>query len=297
MADDASRPAAAPGGDPAADGEAGIGERLRRRREDRKLTAEAAASSLHMDISTLRALEEDDFSRLGAPVFVRGHLRRYAALLGLHADELLATYERNSPPDPLPPRPLQSRERFAVDDGLNWPVVVGVVVVLLLVVLAVWRLWDQPGEPVAVSTDALQLTPGDVLPREAPLVVLPEAALVSGSETPAQPSAGPETPTAEPAAPAVLPAIADQSASDLSMNVVVTLDDECWTEITDARGQRLYFGMGQADQRIAVSGQAPISVLLGNAGAARVEVDGRAWQMPDAEVSNNVARLRIEGVR
>ena len=43
----------------------------------------------------MTALERDDFAALGAPVFVKGHLRRYAALLGLAEDEILGAYERS----------------------------------------------------------------------------------------------------------------------------------------------------------------------------------------------------------
>lgn len=282
-----------------ADQQAGIGQRLRDSREARELTVEAAAASLHMDPSTLLALEGEEFSRLGAPVFVRGHLRRYAALLGLDGDELLATYERNSPPEPIPKRPLQSRERFAVDDGLNWPVVLAVMVVFVLVVLAVWRLWDQPGEPVPMSTEALQSALGESVPGEPArgesvqpehVAVLPDAVLTAAGSRDADAS---EQVRAEAAAASssALPA-----GSDETLEIVVSLDDECWTEITDATGRRLYFGMGQPSQRIAVRGAPPVSVLLGNAGAARMEVDGRAWPLSDGDVSGNVARLRIEGL-
>lgn len=306
--DDAATPDTIPGGNPAPEDQAGIGQRLRDRREASELTAAAAAASLHMDPSTLLALEDEQFSRLGAPVFVRGHLRRYATLLGLNADELLASYERKSPPEPMPTRPPQSRERFAVDDGLNWPVVLGVVVVLLLVVLAVWRLWGQPGEPVPVTTDAMQGAFGESVP-DGNALVLPDAALPAmglresgardedsavralAGDSADIPGTGAQPAAALPGA-SVLPAVADDT-----LEIVVSLDDECWTEITDATGRRLYFGMGQPEQRIAVRGMAPISVLLGNAGAARMQVDGRAWQMSDGDVSGNVARLRIEGVR
>lgn len=309
MADeDAVTPATTPGEHPVPEGQAGIGQRLRESREARELTAEAAAVSLHMDVSILRALEDEAFVRLGAPVFVRGHLRRYATLLGLNGDELLARYERDSPPEPMPTRPAQARERFAVDDGLNWPVVLGVVTVLLLVILAVWRLWGQAGEPVPVSTDAFERDIGGPMPGE-------NARVLSDARLPAvgpSQSGGPEDVSAygsgagasasgaetlvEPAAEAAS-AQAAPVMSDDTVEIVVRLDDECWTEITDAAGRRLYFGMGEPEQRIAVRGRAPISVLLGNARAASMEVDGRAWPMSGDDISGNVARLRIEDLR
>ena len=40
----------------------------------------------------VEALDADDFAALGAPVYVRGHLRRYAELVGESATELLERY-------------------------------------------------------------------------------------------------------------------------------------------------------------------------------------------------------------
>jgi cytoskeleton protein RodZ len=46
-----------------------------------------------VDGEVIAALEEERFAALGAPVFVRGHLRRYAQALHLDADELQRRYE------------------------------------------------------------------------------------------------------------------------------------------------------------------------------------------------------------
>lgn len=303
--DDAATSGAASDSSPVEDARPSIGQQLREGREARTLTVEAAAASLHMDPSILRALESDHYSRLGAAVFVRGHMRRYASLLDLNADALVASFDQNCPEDVVPARAVQTRERFAVDDGLNWPIVVAVVAVVLLVVLAVWLLWDQPGEPTPVTMDTL---PGNA---DQPLfsdeqVVLPEAQAVAGSPgdaavavdpSPGNPAMGASADQAQGESARVLAAPVPADATPVpgeALALVIDLQDECWTEITDAIGRRLYFGMGQPDQRIVVRGRPPISVLLGNASAARVEVDGRSWPMPDSNVSNNVARLRIE---
>ena len=56
----------------------GIGARLRAAREKRGLTLLQAAERLHLDVRVVEALEAGDFAALGADVYVRGHLRRYA---------------------------------------------------------------------------------------------------------------------------------------------------------------------------------------------------------------------------
>jgi cytoskeletal protein RodZ len=70
-----------------------IGAPLRRGREYLGLTRLQMAERLHLDADIIAALEEERFLALGAPVFVRGHLRRYAQALSLDAEDLQRQYE------------------------------------------------------------------------------------------------------------------------------------------------------------------------------------------------------------
>ena len=60
----------------------GIGVRLRAGREKMGLTLLQVAEKLHVDAKVVESLESERFDALGAPVFVRGHLRHYAELIG-----------------------------------------------------------------------------------------------------------------------------------------------------------------------------------------------------------------------
>src|SRR3974390_1682755 len=71
----------------------GPGARLAAARESAGLGIFEAAERLHLDVGSLRALEADRLQIFGAAVFVRGHLRRYAELLGLPSAEIDAAYE------------------------------------------------------------------------------------------------------------------------------------------------------------------------------------------------------------
>ena len=65
------------------DGSWGCGARLRKAREAAGLSEADVADRLKMPVRVVRSLESEDWSRLGAPVFVRGQLRSYSRLLGL----------------------------------------------------------------------------------------------------------------------------------------------------------------------------------------------------------------------
>jgi len=74
----------------------GIGTRLQSARERKGLTILQAAERLHVDAGILESLEAENFSALGAPVFVRGHLRHYAELIGEPPVELQQLYSNTS---------------------------------------------------------------------------------------------------------------------------------------------------------------------------------------------------------
>ena len=77
--------------DPGVDPAPGIGARLRGAREQRGLTLEECAERLYLPPSVLEALETEQFAALGAGVYARGHLRRYAGLLEMDATALEQT--------------------------------------------------------------------------------------------------------------------------------------------------------------------------------------------------------------
>ena len=80
-----------------------VGERLRAGREKSGLSVPAAAEKLHLDPKIIEALEADRFAEVGASVYVRGHLKRYAEFVAENAIELVNMYNaretRQAPPD------------------------------------------------------------------------------------------------------------------------------------------------------------------------------------------------------
>ncbi len=104
-----------------------------------------AAERLHVDAAVIEALESGRFAALGAPVFVRGHLRRYAELLGEPDSPLQARYaalqEASIPPDLtqvptsiVPVLPSSTR---------RWPLVL--LASLLVLAIAIW--WALRASP------------------------------------------------------------------------------------------------------------------------------------------------------
>ena len=114
-----------------------IGERLRAGRERAGLSVAAAAEKLHLDIKVIEALEADRFAELGASVYVRGHLRRYADFVGEPGAEMVSSYTaREARPPPPDLTQVPQAERRADPRRLVTPLVgLSCAAVLLL---AIW---------------------------------------------------------------------------------------------------------------------------------------------------------------
>ncbi len=84
---------------------AGCGQRLRDAREAAGLSVEDVALKLRMTTRVVRSLEAEDWSRLGAPVFVRGQVRSYSRFLGLTTAPMMAALDVG----PVEPTSLVSR--------------------------------------------------------------------------------------------------------------------------------------------------------------------------------------------
>src|SRR6267154_6527130 len=85
-----------------------VAEQLRLAREANKFTVEQIAEMTKIRTDHVRALEEGNFSMFSAPVYIRGSVKNYAALLKLDLPPLMASLdaelgrtEKYSEPPPL----------------------------------------------------------------------------------------------------------------------------------------------------------------------------------------------------
>src|ERR1700722_15846509 len=128
---------------------AATGPRLKAERERRGLSSQKVADDLLLDGWIIDALEAEDYPRIGPSVYVKGHLKRYAALLGLPVAEIMAGYESRAQ-TPTPPASQPAAVRLRTDapvaNNLPWPLIVGSVAAVLLVAgVFWWKPWHQRG--------------------------------------------------------------------------------------------------------------------------------------------------------
>src|SRR6185436_503889 len=82
----------------ASDIRTGIGARLKAGRERLGMTLLQVAEKLHVDPSVVEKLEAERFGEFDAPVYVKGHIKRFSELVGENTQELLDLHSAATKP-------------------------------------------------------------------------------------------------------------------------------------------------------------------------------------------------------
>jgi cytoskeleton protein RodZ len=251
------------------------------------LSAQKAADEMHLDRWVIDALEADDYQRIGPTVYAKGHLKKYAALLGLPAAEILAGFESRTPSradaPAAGPSMLLSSRGDAPSSGRLWLIQIcaGVAVALLLGVLW-WRPWHARAKAPRASPPAAVV---NAAPADKPT----ESALVSGAS--AAPAAA-ETAAADPGTAAAgtdAPTAPVPGAGRARLRLSFSADS--WVDIHDASGKRTFAGNGLANSVKTVSGAAPLRVYLGAGSGVQLEINDRAVAIGPQFFAGDVARF------
>jgi cytoskeleton protein RodZ len=293
------------------DPSATTGPRLKAERERRGLSSQKAADELHLDGWVIDALEADDYERIGPSVYAKGHLKRYAALLGLPSSEIMAGYESRAQ-GPRPPASQPANVRLRTDapavSNLPWPSIVGSIAAVLLVAgVFWWRPWHHRGAgpvagetlaapPSAASADsptepAVAVVPAaDASPTVSPTATPPPMTAPSPmpSSAPLATPAGAAAPRAARATPSPEP---DATAGIGRARLRLSFSADSWVDVHDAAGRRVFAGNGRANSVKTIAGIAPMRVYLGFASGVQLEINNRAIAIGPQFMAGDIARF------
>ncbi|MGA9853223.1 MAG: RodZ domain-containing protein [Gammaproteobacteria bacterium] len=296
-----------------------LGAALGAAREARKLPLHKAAQDMHVGDEILTALERDDYRALGAPIFVRGHLRNYARVLGLSEDEVLAAYEHaTSKPAPPPLITLRPSGGSALGRRFAMPVVsVAVIAVLVVLAVAWWRGYRPAGQPAVALTQANSTAVEKPLPAATTLLApaVSTGTNEPGDETPTLPkpeltvahrgvpvpkAAAKPVPNTRPSVLAAAHVVSPQATapaeavpSSQLMQVKFTVTQPSWIEVYDAAGKRLFYDLAPAGDNLNVSGTGPLQVFLGYAPGVSIELNGAPFNKAPFTRPDNTARFKL----
>ena len=132
----------------------GPGELLQAARTKMSLSIEDVAERMHLSHGIVEAIEENNFSEITAPIFVKGYLRVYARIVSLDEDEMIKQYaEFYSNEDP----PISSIGNVIPEispSDKRVKLVTYLVIASLVILLAIWGWKKYQTRPDVVSLDA-----------------------------------------------------------------------------------------------------------------------------------------------
>jgi cytoskeletal protein RodZ len=247
-----------------------IGSRLRFAREAKGMSVSELSAKVRVREVLIKHIEKDEFEKVGADVYVRGHIRAMAQSLDLNPDELMALYPASGVGDSPFDQPVLAPETEILEvasvvavqqnnssqfsgsffkplenirarSGTNWSLLMASTLgVITLIAIG----------SVAVSTFN---SPTNVVAEE------------TVSPTP--------IPT-----PAATKEVEDLTANVPAPGVDVLLKAEgnsSWVRATDVNDVELFEGIIREGQEQRVGSVEGVKLLLGNAGAITLTVNGQ----------------------
>ncbi|HEY5095283.1 MAG TPA: helix-turn-helix domain-containing protein [Candidatus Eremiobacteraceae bacterium] len=226
----------------------GIGLQLTAAREARGMTPNDVAKRLKIRAIFVDALEREDWSAVGEPVYARGFLKNYAKLLGLDSDVAAAEVDVAHPEHALLPD-VPAIVHDESSDGYppsrradtNWLVIATGVVAAVMLVAVVWNFFGMPGGGPAVGTAALS------------------------------------SPAPSPSAPALIEGSASAAAAPVQTTGVdlrLETTQACWLSVT-VDGKRVVYSTLPKGAVREFHAEREINLRAGNAGGLVATIDGK----------------------
>ncbi len=132
------------------------GAQLPKAREAKGYRTEYVAEKLHLRVRIIELLEDDNYSSMPEPVFIKGYLRAYAKLMDVPFQPLLDTFNGQHSSDRKLEKALwqSRRETNKAEHAIRW--LTGVFAVIVLAAVFVWWQANKGNEhlfPAAVSVN------------------------------------------------------------------------------------------------------------------------------------------------
>ncbi len=290
------------------------GAALLKERRRQGLSLGDVSRQLKLSVRQVEALERDDHSAYKGPVFIHGFIRNYAKLLGLDPEPLIrATDAMLNPPPIVAPvvrEPEQVRSVGAQKKKMSlWPAAVAVVVVGIAMSIYIGgrRAPDAARNAPTVAGRDTPATKALAEPKasvEAKSKADPKAeeiatkpAAKSDKKPEARPEPKTETKAESPGRRVPVESGGAQAAQGAETGARTTVrmifEQDSWVEIKDRSGNTIFGQLNPAGSRRSVSGEPPLSVVVGHAAGVRLFQGDKSIDLaPHTRV--DVARLTLE---
>ncbi len=273
-----------------------LGKELAKIRLEKKLTIKEIAREIRIEPSIIKKIEKNDFESIGAPVFIKGYLRQYASFIEMDADEVLERYNQlnyKEDTSPIVNNSVQQLSKFIVT-----PKIIIFSILSIAISMILWFLFsyfinqDKESESNVITNNVeldLNQEPSNVTEAVTIEPELNESQDLTENITVIEnqePSNITDTVEIEPMV------VKEKPSIELTMNY----RGLCWTKVYDSYGNQIFYGLGDADNNINVTGVGPLDVMLGAADELiSIQVDGQDYSIIDPVRRGQVLRFQIEG--
>lgn len=265
----------------------GVGAMLRARRLALGLSQSDIANMVKLSARRIEALENERWEELPNGPFLRGFLRNVARALNLDAAALTekvdASLTRSSSPDSIfAPQDvthatLPRRSGPADDRRGGRTLVYGAFLFALIAALIAWSGTESFDRTIAAAKGINQAPTTVAMAPTAPAasrIAVPDASVTTTPASPDQAAAGK----------------APSPASALAL--LFHFNEESWVEVRSADGKVLLQRLNAAGSEQEVDGEAPFSLVVGNAKGVALKFRGQTVDLTPY-TRDSVARLKL----
>jgi len=290
------------------EGEPGAAIRLLRERKG--ISIEDITRATLIPDWKLSDLENDDYAGLGASIFVVGYIRKIAKLLEVDSDPIVDAFKSQLPEESSEEsegEDWQAQATVAKPKAPRIPKISGIYWIAGLLVIwagaVFWLKADREERTVTSAPQELVVpevpeSTADIVPT-APPATMPvataepamtadnedaqpelsaefvESDAVAETQAPVPDTEAPAVTADSPIAPETTPVPMESFATNDGDLLVMTFVEDCWVEITDATGEVVFAQLQRTGDNLQLFGEAPFKVMLGNARAADVSINGK----------------------
>ncbi|WP_449566957.1 cytoskeleton protein RodZ [Lelliottia nimipressuralis] len=153
------------------------------------------------------------------------------------------------------------------------------------------------GEPQTAATDSQAVEPAQTpAPATTPDQTTAQNAVVAPSQANVDNAPAATTPAATANTTQPLPTdqagVAGATTADPNA-LVMNFSADCWLEVTDATGKKLFSGLQRKDGTLNLTGQAPYKLKIGAPAAVQIQYQGKPVDLSRFIRTNQVARLTV----
>jgi cytoskeleton protein RodZ len=257
----------------------GVGERLKRTRESKRVTLRQIANTTRIAVSALDAIERNDIKKLPGGIFARSFVRAYASELKLDVEQTVSEFFAQFPEAVEGPTPPSIDQPDTLASRLPGGILRAAMLAVPAVALVAWMLFGSRAPsrheppPLSVPVPAAQPEVAPPPPARSASDVVPAGGALS------EPVQAPEA-----------------QASPLTLHL--TARAECWVSIT-ADGREVVSRLMGVGEEEAVRAVSELRIKVGDASAVGLRLNGspvrplgRTGQVVSLRIdSSNVADL------